>query len=76
MLLNLYGARKLQFFYAEVLPEFKNRSMSKIVNAICNKIIKVKISFNISGINFSNWEFWIDVAGAAILCFKEVMKYN
>ena len=41
-LLTLCGARKLQFFYAEILPEFKNRTMPKTVNAICKEMIKVK----------------------------------
>ena len=33
-LLTLCGTRKLQFFYAEILPEFKNKPMPKAVNAI------------------------------------------
>ena len=40
--LTLCGTRKLEFFYAEILPEFKNRPMPKTVNAICKQIIKVK----------------------------------
>ena len=40
--LTLWGKRKLQFFYAEILPEFKNRPMPKIENAIYKQIIKVK----------------------------------
>ena len=32
--LTLCGTRKLQFFYAEILPEFKNRPMPKTVHAI------------------------------------------
>ena len=51
--LTLCGTMKLQFFYIEILPEFKDRPMPKTVNTICNKIIKVKISFKISGIYFS-----------------------
>ena len=31
--LTLCGTRKLQFFYVEILPEFKNRPMPKTVNA-------------------------------------------
>ena len=61
--LTLWGTRKFQFFSAEILPEFKNRFMFKIVNAICKKIMKVKLSFKISGINLSSWESWIGVAG-------------
>ena len=41
--LTLCGTRKLQFFYVEILPEFKNRHMPKIVNAICKQIIIKKI---------------------------------
>ena len=40
--LTLCGTRKLQFFYSDILPEFKNRPMPKTVNAICKQIIKVK----------------------------------
>ena len=43
-LLTLCGTKKLLFFYAEILPEFKNRPMPKTVNAICKQIIKVKKS--------------------------------
>ena len=52
--LTLCGTSKLQFFYAEILPEFKNRPMLKTVNAICKQIIKVKKSYKISGMNFSS----------------------
>ena len=52
--LTLCGTRKLEFFYAEILPEFKNRFMCKIENAIFKKTIKIKISFKISGMNFSS----------------------
>ena len=48
--LTLCGTRKLQFFYAEILPELKNRRMPKIVNTICTKTIKVKNLFEIFGI--------------------------
>ena len=68
--LTLCGTRKLQFVYVEILPEFKNRPMSKIVNAICQKMIKVKKSLKISGMNFSSWEFWVSVAKPDTLCFK------
>ena len=68
--LALCGTRKLQFFYAEIIPEFKNRPMPKTVNAICKKIIKVKNSFENSGIYFSSWEFWVSVAAPDTLCFK------
>ena len=40
--LTLCGTRKLQFFYVESLPEFKNRPMPKTVIAVCKQIIKVK----------------------------------
>ena len=52
--INPCGTRKLQFFYAEILPELKNRPMPKTVNAVCKKIIKVKNSFEISGIYFNS----------------------
>ena len=68
--LTLCGTRKLQFFYAEILPEFKNRPMPKTVNATCKKIKKVKKSYKTSGIDFSNWEFWVSVAAPDTLCFK------
>ena len=32
--LTLCGTRKLQFFHADILEEFKNRLMPKTVNAI------------------------------------------
>ena len=53
MELTLSGTRKLQLFYAETLPELKNRPMPKTVNAICKKIIKVKKLFKIYGIYIS-----------------------
>ena len=53
-ILTLCGTRKLQFFYAEILSEFKNRLMPKTVNAICEQIIKVKKSCKISGMYFSS----------------------
>ena len=53
-ILTLCGTRKLQFFYVEILPEFKNRPMPKTVNAICKQLIKVKKSYKISGMYFSN----------------------
>ena len=52
--LTLCGTRKLQFFYVEILPEFKNRPMPKTVNAIRKQIIKVKKSYKISGMCFSS----------------------
>ena len=52
--LTLCGARKLQSFYAEILPELKNRPMPKTVNAMCKQIIKVKKSYKISGMYFSS----------------------
>ena len=70
--LTLCGTSKLQFFYAEILPELKkkNKPMSKTVNAICKKIKKVKNLFEISGIHISSWEFWVSVAVPDTLCFK------
>ena len=44
--------------------------MPKTVNAVCLEIIKVKNSFNVSGIYFSSWEFWGSVAAPDTLCFK------
>ena len=41
-LLTICGTGKLQLFYGEILPELKNKSMPKTVNAICKQIIKVK----------------------------------
>ena len=60
--LTLCGTRKLQFFYAEILPEFKNRAMPKRVNAVCMKIIKGKKPYKISGIYFSSSEFRVSVS--------------
>ena len=40
--LTLCGTRKLQLFYTEILPEFKNRPMLETANSNCKKIIKVK----------------------------------
>ena len=68
--LTLCGTRKLQLFYGEILPEFKNRSMPRTVNAICKQIIKVKKSYKISGMNFSSWEFWAWVFAPDTLCVK------
>ena len=65
-------ARKLQFFYSEILPEFKNRPMPKTVNAICKQIIKVKKSYKISGMNFSSWEFSVCVFSPDTLCRKGI----
>ena len=48
--------------------------MPKIVNAICMKILKIKIPFKIYGIIFSSWEFWKVVAGAATPCFKGLIE--
>ena len=39
-MLRLLGARKIQFFYTEILPEFKNRSMPE--NSKCNFQEKTK----------------------------------
>ena len=69
-LLTLCSTSKLQFFYAEILPDFKNRPMPKTVNAICKQIIKVKKSYKISGMYFSSWEFWVCVFAPDTLCFK------
>ena len=55
--LTLFGTRKLQFFYAVILPELKSRPMPRTVNAISKKIIKAKNSFDISVIYFSILEF-------------------
>ena len=52
--LTLCGTRKLQFFYAEILPELKNIPMPKTIIATCEKIIKVKNLFENSGIYFSS----------------------
>ena len=68
--LTLCGTRNLQFFYAEILPEFKNGSMPKTVNAICKQIIKVKKSYKISGMYFSGWEFSVCVFAPDTLCHK------
>ena len=68
--LTLCSTRKSQLFYAEILPEFKNRPMPKTVNAICKKIIEVEKSFEISGIYFSSWEFLVSVAAPDTLFFK------
>ena len=40
--LTICGTIKLQFFYAEILPELKNRLMPKTVNAICKETTKIK----------------------------------
>ena len=69
-ILTLCGTRKLQFFYAEILLELKNRPMPKTVNAIYKQTIKVKNSFKISGIHFSRWESWVSVVAPDTLCFK------
>ena len=74
--LTLCGTRKLQFFYAEILPELKKRPMPKIVNAICKKIIKVKNSFAISGMYFSRWVFWVSVAAPKSQCSKSQCSKN
>ena len=52
--LTLCGTRKFQFFYAEILSEFKNRPMHKTVNAIYEQRIKVKKSYKISGMYVSS----------------------
>ena len=52
--LTLCDTRKLQFFYANILPEFKDTPMPKTVNAICKQIIKIKKSNKISGMYFSS----------------------
>ena len=68
--LTLCGTRKLQFFYVEILPEFKNRPMPKTVIAICKQIIKVKNIYMISGMYFSSWEFSVCVFAPDTLCRK------
>ena len=50
--LSLCGTRKLQFFYVEILPEFKNTPTPEIVNAIAKQIIKVRKSYEISEMFF------------------------
>ena len=72
--LTLCGPKKLQFFYAEILPELKDRPMPKTVNAICKKIIIIKNSFEISGIYFRSWEFWVSVTTPDPLCFKGLKR--
>ena len=69
-LVTLSGTSKLQFFYVEILPEFKNKPMPKIVNAIYKNIIKVKNSFKISGTYFGSCEFRVSVAAQATQSFK------
>ena len=72
--LTLCGTSKLQFFYAEILPEFKNRPMLKTVNAICKQIIKVKKSYKISAMCFSSWEFLVCVFAPDTLCLKGLKR--
>ena len=53
-LFNSLWHKELLLFYSEILPELKNRPVPETASAICKKIIKVKNSFEISGIYFNS----------------------